>query len=73
VLYGTDLTLNPTDDAAEFKASAHDTWTNDWRYLATDETQRVEMIKADVKGLALPREVIDKIFFANARKTYGLN
>lgn len=73
VLYGTDLTLNPGDDAAEFKASAHDAWTNDWRYLATDETQRVEMIKADVKGLALPREVIDKIFFANAKKTYGLN
>ena len=72
VLYGTDLTLNAGDDAAEFKASAHDTWTNDWRYLATDETQRVEMIKADVKGLALPREVIDKIFFANAKKIYGL-
>jgi hypothetical protein len=73
VLYGTDLTLNPGEDAAGFKASAHDVWTNDWRYLATDETQRVEMIKADVKGLALPREVIDKIFFANAKKTYGLN
>lgn len=73
VLYGTDLTLNPGDDAAEFKASAHDTWTRDWRYLATDETQRVEIIKADVKGLALPREVIDKIYFANAKKTYGLN
>jgi hypothetical protein len=72
VLYGTDLTLNPGEDAAEFKASAHDVWTNDWRYLATDETQRVEMIKADVKGLALPREVIDKIFFANAKKIYGL-
>jgi hypothetical protein len=72
VLYGTDLTLNPGEDAAEFKASAHGVWTNDWRYLATDETQRVEMIKADVKGLALPREVIDKIFFANAKRIYGL-
>ncbi len=72
VLYGTDLTLNPGDDVAEFKASAHDVWMRDWRYLATDETQRVEIIKADVKGLALPRDVIDKIFFANAKKTYGL-
>jgi predicted TIM-barrel fold metal-dependent hydrolase len=73
VLYGTDLTLNPGDDVAEFKRSAHDVWTRDWRYLATGESQRVEIIKADVPGLALPREVIDKIFYRNARRTYGLD
>ncbi|HUQ10116.1 MAG TPA: amidohydrolase family protein [Steroidobacteraceae bacterium] len=77
ILYGTDITLNPADlenDAtgAEFKRSTHEVWSRDWRYLATDETQRVEMIKADVKGLALPREVIDKIFYRNAKRTYGL-
>lgn len=72
ILYGTDLTLGPDDDAAQFKASAHEVWTRDWRYLATDESQRVEIIKADVKGLALPREVIDKVFYANAKRTYGL-
>jgi hypothetical protein len=63
LLYGTDLTLNPGEagnDAqkAEFKRSAHEFWTQDWRYLATPGSQRVEMIKADVPGLALPREVI---------------
>ncbi len=73
ILYGTDLTLSPGDDPAEFKAVAHDVWTRDWRYLATDETQRVEIIKADVKGLALPREVIDKVFRANAKRVYQLD
>jgi hypothetical protein len=48
-------------------------WTRDWRYLATGESQRVEIIKADVKGLALPREVIDKVFYSNARRVYLLD
>ena len=77
LLYGTDLTLNPGElanypDAAEFKRSAHDVWTRDWRYLATNESQRVEIIKADVKGLALPRRVIDKIYYANAKRAFAL-
>lgn len=72
LLYGTDLTLNPGDDAQEFKRSAHAVWTRDWRYLATDESQRVEIIRADVQGLALPREVIDKIYYANARRAFAL-
>jgi len=70
ILYGTDLTQDPASDPAEFKASAHAVWTSDWRYLATDETQRVDMIDADVPGLALPRGVIDKIYHANARRVF---
>jgi hypothetical protein len=72
LLYGTDLTLSPAGDAAEFKRSAHEVWTRDWRYLATPESQRVEIIKADVRGLALPREVIDKIYYGNARRAFAL-
>jgi hypothetical protein len=77
LLYGTDLTLNPAElaesgGAAEFKRSAHDVWTRDWRYLATDESQRVEIIKADVRGLALPRGVIDKIYYGNAARAFAL-
>jgi predicted TIM-barrel fold metal-dependent hydrolase len=78
LLYGTDLTLNPDDlssdgNGAEFKRSVHDVWTRDWRYLATDESQRVEIIKADVAGLALPREVIDKVYYRNAVHAFSLN
>jgi predicted TIM-barrel fold metal-dependent hydrolase len=72
LLYGTDLTINPGDDPAQFKQEAHGFWTRDWRYLATDESQRVEMIKADVKGLALPRAVIDKIYLLNAERVFAL-
>lgn len=77
LLYGTDLTLNPDEASsaeklAEFKRSAHEVWTQDWRYLATGESQRVEVIKADVPGLALPREVIDKIYYRNSARAFAL-
>ena len=76
LLYGTDLTQNPDahfskEKAAEFKLEAHDVWTRDWLYLATGESQRVEIIKADVPGLALPREVIDKIYYGNAKRAFA--
>lgn len=70
ILYGTDLTLNPGDDAEAFRQSAHDVWSSDWTYLATGGTQRVDDIDADVMGLALPRSVIDKIYSANARRVF---
>lgn len=71
LLYGTDLTFGPDADPAGFKREAHAVWTADWRYLATRETQRVEVLHADVPGLALPRAVIDKIYYANAVRVFA--
>jgi len=71
VLYGTDLTFAANADPAQFRREAHAVWSSDWRYLATGETQRVDMIHADVPGLALPRAVIDKIYYANARRVFA--
>ena len=72
LLYGTDLTINPGDKPEDFKQEAHGFWTRDWRYLATGESQHVNVIEADVKGLALPRAVIDKIYYMNAKKSFRL-
>lgn len=71
LLYGTDLTFGPDADPAAFKREAHAVWTADWRYLATGETQRVEVLHAEVPGLALPRAVIDKIYYANAVRVFA--
>jgi predicted TIM-barrel fold metal-dependent hydrolase len=79
VLYGSDLTENPPDAHeraqnppmdAPFAVEADAFWRSDWVYLATSEVQSVDAIKADVEGLALPRTVIDKIFYANARRVF---
>ncbi len=80
ILYGSDLTENPASaaeraqnppiDASRFPAEADEFWRSDWAYLATATTQRIEAIQADVKGLALPRAVIDKIYYTNARRVF---
>ncbi len=70
LLYGTDLTFGPDADPAEFRREAHAVWSSDWRYLATAETQRVDVLDADVPGLALPRAVIDKIYHANSVREF---
>jgi predicted TIM-barrel fold metal-dependent hydrolase len=80
LLYGSDLTLNPPDpreraqnpplDPAQFAAEADAFWRSDWIYLATSEVQSIDAIKTDVKGLELPRSVIDKIYYANARRVF---
>jgi len=79
LLYGTDLTDDPPAPGAraqnppaqsDFGHEADEMWRSDWRYLATPLHQRVEAIGADTPGLALPRAVIDKIYYANARRTF---
>lgn len=47
-------------------------WRADWRYLATPLSQRVDAINADASGLNLPRSVIDKVYWKNARAFFRL-
>ncbi len=70
ILYGSDLTFDPGAEAAGFRKEAHEFWLSDWIYLATAETQRIDDIDADIVGLQLPRSVIDKIYWSNARRTF---
>jgi predicted TIM-barrel fold metal-dependent hydrolase len=84
LLYGSDLTENPpsaseraqnppVDSAADFTTEADDFWRSDWQYLATQSVQHVDAIGADARGLGLPKEVIDKIYYANARRVFRLH
>ena len=78
--YGTDLTEDPPDpharaqnppaDGTPFETEADKFWRSDWLYLATGESQHIDAIKADVKGLALPKSVIDKIYYSNAHRVF---
>ena len=80
LMYGTDIADNPPNPAhasdeppttdAAFEAEVDRNWRSDWRYLATPLTEHVEDIKTDVKGLALPRGVIDKLYYKNAERIY---
>ncbi len=80
ILYGTDLTeepptaveraQNPPIAAGAFRREADAFWRSDWTYLATTGVQHVDAIKADSRGLALPKSVIDKIYYSNAKRVF---
>lgn len=72
ILYATDLTQSADAAPAEIAQEAARVWRADWKYLATGETQHVEDLRRDVRGLSLPREVIDKIYYRNAQAAFGL-
>ena len=82
LLYGSDLTQdppakdaraqNPPIDDDDFMGEADRFWRSDWSYLATDAVQHIDAIDADIVGLGLPRSVIDKIYYLNARRVFRL-
>ena len=72
ILYATDLTQGADTTAAEVAQEAATVWRADWKYLATGESQNVEALRRDVRGLSLPRAVIDKIYYTNAQAAFSL-
>jgi predicted TIM-barrel fold metal-dependent hydrolase len=72
ILYGSDLEIGAGATPAAVRAEAHGFWLSDWRYLATAESQHVAAIRADVPGLALPKAVIDKIYYRNAHRVFQI-
>ena len=56
--------------AGQFSSEADAFWRSDWIYLATSAVQHIDAIKSDVKGIALPKRVIDKIYYRNAKRIF---
>lgn len=71
LMYATDITTLPEDVPADVAAAAHKKWLADWLYLATDETITVPEVDGEFPGLRLPRSVLDKIYYSNAKALYG--
>ena len=65
ILYGTDFEVHDEKglDPEKVKANLRKGWLDQWIFLATDST-------IEVKGLKLPGDVIDKIYFKNAKKYF---
>lgn len=65
IIYGTDIEvhdINGTDPQRTME-NIRKGWLAQWIYLATDST-------LNVKGLRLPKEVIDKIYYRNAERYF---
>jgi predicted TIM-barrel fold metal-dependent hydrolase len=64
VLYGTDLSFMPWDRAEATIQHMENTYARDWKYFATAEIVRYK--DRDIQGLALPRDVLRKLYQENA-------
>lgn len=71
LLYGTDTGYSGKNPA-EFSQEMHNTWLADWKYFTSDEDMNAPQFRGNFRGLKLPREIIDKIYFANAVKWYKI-
>ena len=64
VLYGTDLSLMPSQQPEEVVKEWKAIYARDWKYFATDEI--VEYAGRRIQGLALPLPVLKKFYRENA-------
>ncbi len=70
LIYGTDRGVIASDNPAELKRNIHNGWLSDWRFYVSDDII-VLLGFGKLKGLKLPRSVVDKIYYKNAVKTLG--
>lgn len=70
ILYATDIMQVSDENAEAFTNESHNLWLSDWKYFCTDLEFKVPDLKETVKGLKLPKEVIDKIYRINAERIF---
>ncbi|WP_343729164.1 hypothetical protein [Duganella sp.] len=70
LMYGSDLAQSAEQDDAGFVADMDQVWRRDWRYFVTADRFSVPELEQPVRGLSLPRAVVDKLYRINAERAY---
>jgi predicted TIM-barrel fold metal-dependent hydrolase len=70
LLYATDIACQGPQEDSACAAQADEAWRDDWRFLTSADTLHSVEFGASFRGLALPRDVIDKIYSGNARRLF---
>ena len=70
ILYGTDVIDDGNSPAAEIATRFKNLWEFHYKFFATNEVLEAPEFKGEFRGLDLPKEVVEKIFHANAKRTY---
>lgn len=73
IIYGTDVIDDGTLSEVELNDRFSDLWQRHWDFFATDKVLTAPEFDGEFRGLALPGEVLNKIFMDNAVKTYGFD
>ena len=69
MLYATDLVISD-DNFEQQMAFIEKEWKADWKYFATNEPMDSPNVDASFTGLGLDKEILKKIYYANAVKWY---
>lgn len=70
ILYATDIACQGPQEDSACAAQADEAWRDDWRFLTGADTLQSAEFGGSFRGLALPRDVIDKIYSGNARRLF---
>lgn len=70
ILYGSDMAQAPDQDGAALGKEAEGVWRMHWRYFNTADSFKVSDLDRPVKGLALPKNVVDKLYRSNAERAF---
>ena len=72
IMYGTDMGDRGNTTKEDLHQNMEKTWKRDWRYFVTEDRMESDLINAPFRGLKLPAEVVDKIYYTNAIRWYGI-
>lgn len=70
LIYATDTSINSSENPEETMKRIHNNWLEDWRFFVTDDKMNLRG-HGNFKGLKLPKKVVNKIYFKNAKKKLG--
>jgi predicted TIM-barrel fold metal-dependent hydrolase len=71
ILYGSDDAYGPGDSDPRAVEEIHADWLADWQFLATADRMHSADFKAEFRGVHLPREVVEKIYWRNAQSMFA--
>ena len=70
LLYATDIEQEPAQPGAAMARATARAWRAQWRYFVSADTFKADDLDKPVRGLALPRGVIDKLYHLNAERVF---
>ncbi len=72
IIYGTDMGdfYEGTTEPDELIANTRKSWLRDWKFLTTDSLMTSWEVDGEFRGLKLPRNVIENIYYKNAEKWF---
>lgn len=73
ILYATDLADSGDQAKEQLYQGMEKNWKRDWQFFVTDDVMESDLINTSFQGLKLPANVVDKIFYKNAIRWFGID